>query len=434
MTVNLVYWQVGPTCVGVAGRWTSPEAVGDTAWLRDASGPLSNERLDPVLLKSVEINVQSVRWPSTVHPSLGGHAEYVLRVFELRDGRLEPAALENMPDVGRLRRDRRLRRELLAWIREPENLARIDQGTHLVPERFLARRAVSVTPRGMARLANRPFAQLFTDRDFAEAPLAGRRHIVSPKALLRRLDGRTCVGCHQSRSVAGFHLPGDDPPAQTLDALAVGRSPYFIADQARRMGYIQAWLAGTAPDPHRGPAERVGSDGGRGARCGLGDPGFEAWSCAPGLRCQRVDEPDVGVCVSAGAPGVGEPCEPGRIRSKRIGYKDRVRFEKPIACAAEHVCEGTSVGFPGGMCARTCGTGDPAAICGPIALLTPFNRCVRRGEPFTRCLVEHTRPTGLRRCSAQAPCRDDYLCARVEGDVGACLPPYFLFQMRVDGH
>jgi hypothetical protein len=40
----------------------------------------------------------------------------------------------------------------------------------------------------------------------------------------------------------------------------------------------------------------------------------------------------------------------------------------------------------------------------------------------------------LRACDADQPCRDDYLCALTPAGKGACLPPYFVFQMRVDGH
>ena len=79
MTVNLVYWQRGKGCLDVAKRW---QAVGS---LRDTAGPLSDRHVTRAHLKSVEINLQSVRWPSTVHPSLGGHAEYVMRVFVPRE-------------------------------------------------------------------------------------------------------------------------------------------------------------------------------------------------------------------------------------------------------------------------------------------------------------------------------------------------------------
>jgi hypothetical protein len=40
-------------------------------------------------------------------------------------------------------------------------------------------------------------------------------------------------------------------------------------------------------------------------------------------------------------------------------------------------------------------------------------------------------------CSVSTPCRDDYVCDFVPGapqGTGACMPPYFIFQARVDGH
>jgi hypothetical protein len=220
---------------------------------------------------------------------------------------------------------------------------------------------------------------------------------------------------------------------QTLDALAVGRSPYFMEDQGRRRAYVEALRLGKAPDVARGHAERGAYDG-MGARCGLDGSPYSDWTCREGLTCRHVDDPEVGVCAVGGPPEVGEPCEPGQLRTKRTGSADRLKRGPRRPCAGDLVCERTSVGFPGGMCAEVCGSDAPEAICGSIALLTPFNHCVARGEPFTRCLAEQTRPAGLRRCDPETPCRDDYLCARISGSTGACLPPYFLFQMRVDGH
>ncbi|MCA9691793.1 MAG: hypothetical protein KC636_19465, partial [Myxococcales bacterium] len=170
MTVNVVFWQdpegaaEGDRCRDVARRWLAPEGLSGAAlarWLTRPEGPLAPERLTAARLKSVEVNLQSVRWPSVVHPSLAGHAEYILRVFHPRDGRLAPAPIENTPDVERLRRDDAARAELLTWLKDPERLAAIEAGTVNVPERFLADKAVSVTPRALARIANRPYAQLF---------------------------------------------------------------------------------------------------------------------------------------------------------------------------------------------------------------------------------------------------------------------------------
>jgi hypothetical protein len=102
-------------------------------------------------------------------------------------------------------------------------------------------------------------------------------------------------------------------------------------------------------------------------------------------------------------------------------------------CGPEAVCNRNAVGFPGGMCTETCDALSPSSACGAIAVLDPFNACVARGEPFLDCLAHSVRPAGLRACDAAVPCRDDYVCARVPGG-GACIPPYFLFQLRVDGH
>ena len=86
------------------------------------------------------------------------------------------------------------------------------------------------------------------------------------------------------------------------------------------------------------------------------------------------------------------------------------------------------------MCSAGCDHLSAEARCGGIALLTEFNQCLARGLPFETCVREQTRPGALRACSADAPCRDDYVCARLQNGDGACIPPYFLFQLRVDGH
>jgi hypothetical protein len=122
------------------------------------------------------------------------------------------------------------------------------------------------------------------------------------------------------------------------------------------------------------------------------------------------------------------------VSSSADAHRDRVTLTAARACPGEQVCEATSVGFPGGMCATRCGEGGPQAACGAIALLTPFNNCIARGEPFEVCVRANVRPADLRRCDFTHPCRDDYICARADQNHGTCIPPYFLFQMRVDGH
>jgi hypothetical protein len=78
--------------------------------------------------------------------------------------------------------------------------------------------------------------------------------------------------------------------------------------------------------------------------------------------------------------------------------------------------------------------GGPA-ICGAMPP-AGFNECLGSGKSFTDCLAKSS-PTFRRRCDSANPCGDDYVCAGVANapkGVGACMPPYFIFQARVDGH
>ena len=127
------------------------------------------------------------------------------------------------------------------------------------------------------------------------------------------------------------------------------------------------------------------------------------------------------------APSVGGACVLGAVA------EDRIRAPHMVDGGAHGACEEVSVGFPGGMCAGGCDALGPDGVCGTIALLTPFNQCLARGEPFAIC-AKQSRPAALRRCDDAHPCRSDYVCAKTSPAEGGCLPPYFVLQMRVDGH
>jgi hypothetical protein len=441
MTVAVIYAvdDDGADCRTVAAGWRPPAGltiVDQARWLRDVGALTGLDRPSQVL-----VNLQQIRWPSAVRPDLGGHAEYLMRGFGRDGDGFAAQPLDNQPDVARLRKDRALRAELLAWIRDPDTLDRLDAGTAILPARFLTDRAVSVAPRGLARRANRPFRQLFDAGDLAGAALDGRRTIRSAEAVLRRLDEATCTGCHQSRTIAGFHLLGADPPdALAANALAVPMSSHLLDEEARRAGILAAIAIGHSPDWTRPFAERAADgDGAWGSHCGLGDPGFATWTCGAGLRCDRHDAPDddaiVGVCVPD-SPEVGDACEPWPIVARADPHRDSIKRRAQRACAAEQVCNRTAVGFPGGMCTADCDALPDHATCGAIAALTPFNNCLAKRRPFETCLADHVLPAGLRACDAARPCRDDYVCARASdgSPAGACIPPYFLFQLRVDGH
>ncbi|SFQ41146.1 hypothetical protein SAMN05216567_115133 [Variovorax sp. OK605] len=418
MTVNVELRGDAPnangSCAEAAKRWQPPQAsMSDEAtgrWLVSADGPLAPQRLAPARISQVTTNLQSVRWPSAVRPDLGGHAEYMLRAFRWNASAksFDVGPLENTPDVAKLKADAPLRKELQQWLQQPANLRALDEATLQIPEKFLATESISVAPRGLERLANQPFAQVFAPGEWKA--VEGSRTLASPQAVLRRLDDLSCAGCHQSRAVAGFHLLGVDRRGAsrtftTGNALAVPHSPHVQDELARRAIYVRAALSTPRPDPFRPLAEP-------------GEP----------------DEPD----AAPGKATVGARCEPTRITQSANPWLDRAQKQPRIACeGAASVCETTSVGFPGGMCSGPCDPADKNGTCGGIAILSDFNSCLAAKKPFGECLARHSRPGNLRSCSAGQACRDDYICAQADGQPeghGACIPPYFLFQMRVDGH
>jgi hypothetical protein len=357
----------------------------------------------------------------------------MMRVFayEQKTGAFVPAPLEKTPDDAKLRgrgRDQvKLRAKLVAWLKDPKHQQAVEQGIAVLPDEFLAKKATSVSPRGLARLANRPFKRLLAREGISEGTL-------------RRLDDLSCVGCHQGRSVAGFHFLGiDRADTPTVNAINVTGSPHFMLDLPRRLAYLEAVEAEKPPVDARPPSERADAgEGGYGSHCGLGNAAFRSWTCNPGLKCRSLGlapgDDTVGQCFPEPLGEVGDPCESGVLKPDADPKKDRITGAKESACLAGGVCEVNQVGFPEGMCAFACESKTKSSSCGAIALLAPFNTCLGQGKPFTKCLAENVRPAALRSCDEATPCRDDYLCARTESGVGACIPPYFLFQMRVDGH
>jgi hypothetical protein len=428
-------------CRGAALRWfpTKGEREGDALarFLVSERGPLFQAQRRPSAIRQVAVNMQSVRWPSTVRPDLGGHAEYVLRAFaEDGAGRLVAVPLENTLDAARVRRGTPLFRKLLEWVNTTGHLRAIDEATIRLPDELCAQRAISVTPRGMSRRKNRPFSTILKETDLASVSFSSTANAKSPASLLRRLDELTCPGCHESRSVAGFHFLGVDRDDRAGNhALASPFSPHFARDQRRRGEVLQALRDRHTPSYARPLAERAArGDSGYGAHCGLGDAGFADWTCDAGYRCHRFDAPEndvtVGVCLPEQMGGVGDPCELGPLAPSPDPLRDRVTRITTAACSGGAACNTNAVGFPGGMCTPSCGALSDLGVCGRIAILDAFNACVAQNRSFETCIREHSAPAGLRRCTADEPCRDDYVCA----GGGVCIPPYFVFQMRVDGH
>jgi hypothetical protein len=235
-------------------------------------------------------------------------------------------------------------------------------------------------------------------------------------------------------------LGSDRPGVATGNSVLTEISPHLQAELERRWSLTRKLARGLAADFSAPFAERAQtSAGGYGEHCGLGDPGFSHWQCAEGLSCQAQGtahgEPaQVGVCLPAQA-GVGDPCETSELTQTDDPHRDRNANPQALSCAASAaICNESKVGFPGGMCTASCTSLPAQAACGAIAVLSSFNDCLARSQPFSSCIADNSSPAGLRRCDLTLPCRDDYLCARTPGGNGACIPPYFLFQLRVDGH
>ena len=440
LTMNVVFLVRGDqSCRAVARTWQIPrDARGAAALPRlFTGGPLAQSERERWTLKSIETNLQTFRIQSFAHPTLAGHIDYVLRVFHAKgDPRdaFEAVPMENMPDVARLSANPKLRAELLHTLKNPTVLAAIDQGTLNLPERFLATRALSVSPRGLTRAANRPFRTLFEDADFANLPLEGTRTIRSPAALIRRLDGATCSGCHQSRSIAGFHHVGNDSPEHpAFDALVSGSSAHLENDLERRRLYVSRVAAGETTDEYRPIPERQGTGSGFGAPCGLGDHGFSDWTCDGGLRCEKLEDTEIGTCVADRA--IGSPCQYGEVVSRPKPLRDHVAGMKKLACDERQFCHDNRSGFPLGACEAACNSGSTAATCADFLDADAFQSCLRSKKTFEACAKQHVFGAGLRACDGDDPCRQDYVCVRSRTPgVGACVPPYFVYQLRLDGY
>ena len=459
MTVNFIF-RTPSSAPAATPDWEPPPRPPDAcrrfaqAWLSLPAGGRARADALAAMIKGasplarVEVNLQNVHGPS-YRLDEDDHAEYLLRAFDVTDaGRT--AAARTLVDTPRADLTREERRQLRAWILD--HFDAIDAGAFVLPQRFLAARAVSVTPRGLARPRNRPFRALFGEdaeamHAFARLPYSRAKAVRSPAALLRRLDQSTCQGCHESRSIAGFHLLGEERDDLTaFNALLQGSSAHAHDELPWREQLVRATAEQRADVPPRPFADR-GVWTGYGAHCGLGDPGFAGWTCAPGLECRDLYAEEVGQCVPTQANFDGDACQDARISPNgEAPDGDRMIAKEPRACTsivdpngAPPACSPNAYGFPGGFCIEGCRDLGAIAAGGHICVDLPVSGyeadCFDTEQPIEECIKGHLTRAWARACDTTAPCRDDFACARVvpEATTGACIPPYFLFQVRVDG-
>lgn len=475
------------TCADIASRWQEAGRKASSAellaYLQSDQGPLVTY-LKPSQVDRLEVNIQLFRLPASLKPRFGGYAEYLLRVFR-RDALGQPflaARMENQIDRDRVVNDGNLNTSFRTWLLSASTISDLDRGLLSMPSQYLAVRAVSVSPGGFSRSQNQPLFGLVADQDIENAlqsyEASGQKlqSIKSAAAFRKRINDLSCTGCHQTRAIAGFHFPGADPAGEhASNAVHVPGSPHFFGDLPRRRAVIDAFAAQTTPDFSRGYSDRPDEKfraafsgtqlfDGWGAACYVGhDASFSSWTCASGLKCKVLhNSPQnlgMGTCIDANAVKIGDPVEFGNITHHAFGDDSYLRSEPPGSTdpgnyvvpepphdRTDYVVShqgfreaDTTGGFPGGMLRISgCNHLPGEATCGRVAA-TGFNDCIAQGKPFPVCLT-FTRTAGLRACNKANPCRDDYICTAPYEDLadarkmGTCIPPYFMFQFRVDGH
>lgn len=483
--INVVYQVAKPPggdCAAAARAWMPDRALTNTrerlAWL--TASPLDRSRLT---LKQIELNAQIVRFPSGQETEFGGQAAYVLRIFNAdRSGgalKLAPKPLENTPDVARLKADQALKERLVDFLRT--NVDKVDRGVFVIPDEFLATKAISFSTFGSARLANHPFTQALDAKDFDGASFASNAFVRSPAAMLERLDNASCMGCHQANATAGFHFIGfDDVATSNLNMLKIAVSPHYYAEQKRRAAYVRAVAEAREPIRFRPlssapPAEWSAGASPHYAAAAAGMPCVadasketigQGWRCSAGLRCTVLGANArapmaFGQCLPPDdkATFSGLPCLVGEIANGPVPYNDRFKIVRQInsfaakPTATQYNCRPPKIGVPAGLAYRQCTEDDknfrgfsangkpPPEICG-LAGGKLFDDCVATNN-FNKCLrasvVRGNRPT----CGRDSFCREDYMCQGLPDDtpglervkdLGFCSPTYFLFQMRIDGH
>ncbi len=345
MTLNIVLKAKGDNaiaaggaatgCSGIARQWLD---IGESqlsgaelaSRLNSKDGPLDS--IKPENIDRIETNLQIAHAPKSAARDF--RTDYLLKVFRLNAQTrvFEEAPLENQIDREKIFADAGLKREFRAWLLDPKNLAELDRGTILVPEKFLASGAIAATPVGFTPSKLEPafgFVQAdgYGNEVFGEGEIVAAlkkaaergvafENIRSVAGFQRRLNDMTCSGCHQTRGIGGFHFPGVDWMAEKPFNSPVGpASPHFFGDQIRRRDILAALRDGTPPDYSRGFSSRPqlrGStelagteyDDGWGVHCyqqkpkrADNDASFRSWTCAEGLACQPVGNASrMGMC------------------------------------------------------------------------------------------------------------------------------------------
>ena len=477
-TVNVVFESIPEagvseaSCAAYAASLKTPSAFTKSGayaqWLQSSVLDLSQG----FVFRQVELNFQIVRLTSGLKKELGGHAEYILAVLKKDGKKLVPAKLENQPDPKLLASSPALKKELVDYL--SRNLDLIDSGNLKLPEKFLATEAVSISTHGSARKRNQPYLRFLTEEDLRVIDFEKSSALKSPAALLTRLNDMTCTGCHQGRSVAGFHLFGfeSEQIANPFNQIHVGFSEHYAEEKKRRNSYV--WrLAVDQQAPGQfekrylsfQPTKNQAASGLKiDASClgqDLAEKNFkghlaESLTCGSGLSCEVLSKNSVlplnfGLCLNRQKSLAGSACLAGDLDESGRTRLDTMSGNSQIGCASEGVnyrCLRPFQGTPSGMCIADCVGMEqrkPGEICAYNANAN-FEACAAQND-FSRCQNLTGKRSLRQACDTDNHCREDYICQKIfsvsgspvplqnqQGQAGFCAPVYFIFQMRLDGH
>lgn len=356
-----------------------------------------------------ETNFLLSNWAFSEVSRQSEQSRYLMRVFKPSENyeHLVPVGLESSPDVELISGNPAILANFQTWAAGAATHADAELGVLVLPENFAAKKAISVSPYSIVHQSNSPFSALLKDTKLFEP------------AFLNRMDSLSCQGCHQIRSIAGFHLLGLNPKVDGPAIVTAGSSHFAAMQSWRRQSFNEV---AALPDLHRL------MNGGLGDRCDAG-PG-ETKNCNPGFTCNTsyagLPNQGFGQCLPSAPKTAGSPCDPAGIISNGAAtgpfYVDR-GLE---SCGPGNFCAFAKAGFPGGYCSHYCEKESEVPGCLPIPELGPFSECVVKTGKHSLCAKEHSIMAATDSCTQHADCRTDYACTRIGTSARTCAPTYLI--------
>ena len=486
LTMNIVMVPTETNCIDVASQWIRPKDTTDDAWLFNHALNLEN-----LQFKHLELNAQIVRFPSGLETEFAGQALYLLRVYGLDTSKtplqVRDIPLENSPNVQALTKDPALKTSFVAWINH--NITDIDNGTHLIPDQYLATEALSYSTLGIHRRANKAFDVLFDDETMLklQEPTGVLQWIASKESVIDRLNNSSCIGCHQASTTAGFHFLGTDNPniSGVTNRLNLPFSAHFHRETFRRQRQLAQFINGETEEtfrPHSLTPNTAQVETNHSCILPEHQKDFQEnarWTCKENETCEHVVDSKIGIQFGQCMPIKsnllsGNTCRTGTITNSSTtstevfnlhAYKDIFTQQQRYSIAEGNSftydslnCRPTRIGVPLGRAYRKCTPEERAftpqqsnvenpEICAVVGG-SKFDSCVEKD--FHKCLDTIVARGMVDSCHLNRFCREDYICqtlpyqlegvdtemgkAIVESGVGFCTPTYFVFQLRLDGH